>query len=73
MANHEGIEEIRSRLRAQALEKKRNLYDALDSRKSKFRGCMLGGAVGDALGYTGEFWPEQRIFETYGWLRARLG
>ena len=66
MGNNEGIEEIRSRLRAQALEKKRNLYDALDNRKSKFRGCMLGGAVGDALGYVVEFWPEQRIFETYG-------
>lgn len=32
----------------------------------KIRGCMVGGAVGDALGYAVEFWDEDRIFSTYG-------
>lgn len=30
------------------------------------RGCMAGGAAGDALGYAVEFWREKRIFDTYG-------
>lgn len=33
---------------------------------SKFRGCLLGGAVGDALGYTVEFMREPEIFARYG-------
>lgn len=32
----------------------------------KFRGCMIGGAVGDALGYPIEFMLEKQIFEKYG-------
>ena len=32
----------------------------------QIRGCMVGGAVGDALGYPIEFWKEDQIFDTYG-------
>ena len=32
----------------------------------KYRGCLVGGAVGDALGYAVEFWDEGRIFSRYG-------
>ena len=32
----------------------------------KYRGCLVGGAVGDALGYAVEFWGEGRIFSRYG-------
>jgi len=31
-----------------------------------FRGCLLGGAIGDALGYSVEFWNEDQIFSHYG-------
>lgn len=30
------------------------------------QGCLMGGAVGDALGYPVEFWTEKEIFKTYG-------
>ena len=32
----------------------------------KFRGCLVGGAVGDALGYAVEFMSESEIFGAYG-------
>lgn len=32
----------------------------------QIRGSMVGGAVGDALGYAIEFWDEDKIFEIYG-------
>ncbi len=32
----------------------------------KFRGCMIGGAAGDALGYPVEFMGESQLFEEYG-------
>lgn len=32
----------------------------------RFRGCLVGGAVGDALGYTVEFMGEHEIFSQYG-------
>ncbi len=32
----------------------------------QIRGCMVGGAIGDALGYPVEFWSEDQIFDTYG-------
>lgn len=35
-------------------------------KKSRYLGCFLGGAVGDALGYPVEFMSESRIFEKYG-------
>ena len=32
----------------------------------KIRGSLVGGAVGDALGYAIEFWGEEQIFGKYG-------
>ena len=32
----------------------------------RFKGCLIGGAVGDALGYAVEFMREPEIFERYG-------
>ncbi len=32
----------------------------------KFRGCLIGGAVGDALGYAVEFMQDSEIFRRYG-------
>ena len=32
----------------------------------KYRGCLIGGAVGDALGYAVEFSLDWQIFEKYG-------
>ena len=32
----------------------------------KFRGCLIGGAAGDALGYAVEFMDEEAIFSKYG-------
>lgn len=37
-----------------------------ETRKDRIRGCMLGGAVGDALGYAVEFLGENSIFTRYG-------
>lgn len=33
---------------------------------NKYRGCLIGGAVGDALGYAVEFMQDYEIFEKYG-------
>lgn len=33
---------------------------------SKYKGCLIGGAIGDALGYAVEFTPEDEIFQQYG-------
>ena len=38
----------------------------MDNIKNKFRGCLVGGAAGDALGYAIEFLDEKRIFNKYG-------
>lgn len=38
----------------------------MDKINNKFRGCLVGGAVGDALGYAVEFMRESEIFEKYG-------
>lgn len=32
----------------------------------KFRGCLIGGAAGDALGYAVEFLQDENIFKKYG-------
>lgn len=32
----------------------------------RFRGCLIGGAAGDALGYAVEFLDEGQIFGKYG-------
>ena len=34
--------------------------------RDKFRGCLIGGAAGDALGYTVEFMREKQIYSRYG-------
>lgn len=34
--------------------------------RDKYRGCLVGGAVGDALGYAVEFSDESSIFARYG-------
>lgn len=34
--------------------------------KDKYRGCLIGGAVGDALGYAVEFVEDSHIFQQYG-------
>ncbi|MDE5772046.1 MAG: ADP-ribosylglycohydrolase family protein [Ruminococcus sp.] len=33
---------------------------------SKYKACLIGGAIGDALGYTVEFMHERNIFNEYG-------
>lgn len=37
----------------------------------KIRGCLIGGAVGDALGYPVEFWDEERIL--VAWTKRHYG
>ena len=32
----------------------------------RFRGSLIGGAAGDALGYEVEFWSEEKTFSRYG-------
>lgn len=34
--------------------------------QDRFRGCLIGGAAGDALGYEVEFMHEERIFSRFG-------
>ena len=34
--------------------------------QDRFRGCLIGGAAGDALGYTVEFLRQGQIFRLYG-------
>ena len=34
--------------------------------QDRFRGCLIGGAAGDALGYAVEFLPEYQILHRYG-------
>ena len=34
--------------------------------RDRFRGCLIGGAAGDALGYAVEFMSEEMIFSRYG-------
>ncbi len=33
--------------------------------QDKFRGCLIGGTAGDALGFAVEFLREKKIFNTY--------
>ena len=37
-----------------------------ESRPDQIRGCIVGGAIGDALGYAVEFMNEHAIFSKYG-------
>lgn len=39
--------------------------------KDKMRGCLIGGAVGDALGYEVEFWKWKQIEQKYGKMGIR--
>ena len=32
----------------------------------KYRGCLIGGAAGDALGYAVEFLSGEQVFKKYG-------
>ena len=36
------------------------------NKRDRFRGCIIGGAAGDALGYAVEFMSEPLLFQTYG-------
>ena len=38
----------------------------MTNKKDKIRGCLVGGAIGDALGYAVEFQREPQIFSRYG-------
>ena len=40
--------------------------------QDRFRGCLIGGAAGDALGYAVEFKGEQEIFSRYGDTQTQL-
>lgn len=45
---------------------KRGAYIRMKNNKNHFRGCLLGGAIGDALGYPVEFLPLYKIRNQYG-------
>ncbi len=38
----------------------------INNNQDKYRGCLIGGAIGDALGYPVEFMQERTIFSRYG-------
>ncbi len=40
--------------------------DPRETMQSRYRGCLLGGAVGDALGYPVEFMKEKTLWAKYG-------
>ncbi|MDX3230952.1 ADP-ribosylglycohydrolase family protein [Streptomyces sp. ME19-01-6] len=44
----------------------RESWDETAARRARIRGCLLGGAIGDALGNPIEFLSLSRIRETYG-------
>ena len=60
--------EIREAWGAEAKARFGTPLDQLPMKRNidKFRGCLIGGAAGDALGYTVEFWSEHRIFAEFG-------
>ena len=41
--------------------------------KSKFIGCLIGGAIGDAMGYPIEFMKEYQIKSKYGFVKSFVG
>lgn len=47
---------------------KREILDQMiqKQKRSRYIGCLLGGAVGDALGYPVEFWSESQIANQFG-------
>ena len=38
----------------------------MTNKNDKIRGCLVGGTIGDALGYAVEFIREPQIFSRYG-------
>ena len=36
------------------------------NRQDRYRGCLVGGGAGDALGYAVEFFGEEAIFSRFG-------
>ena len=50
----------------QEIDRAMERIKATEVHLDQIRGCMVGGAVGDALGYAVEFWKEDQIFGTYG-------
>lgn len=59
---------IRNAWDADARETYSTPLDKLPRKKNldKFRGCLIGGAAGDALGYAVEFLPEPYLFGKFG-------
>ena len=43
-----------------------NALKKTETRLDQIRGCLIGGAIGDALGYAVEFEKEYEIFDSYG-------
>ena len=37
----------------------------------KYRGCLIGGAAGDALGYVDEVWESKYSYKTHPELRKQ--
>ena len=65
---HSKYETIRRMLNPDVMKELETPLEQLPMRKNldKIRGCLIGGAAGDALGYTVEFTREEEIFEKYG-------
>ena len=65
---HSKYETIRRMLNPDVMKELETPLDLLPMRKDldKIRGCLIGGAAGDALGYAIEFTGEEEIFKKYG-------
>lgn len=61
-------QEIRNARGEAAKERYSTPLDRLPKKKNldKFRGCLIGGAAGDAMGYAVEFLSESLLFRVYG-------
>lgn len=42
------------------------------TREDRAHGCLLGVALGDAMGMPGELWPRARVREHFGWIEGFL-
>lgn len=65
---HSKYETIRRMLNPDVMKELETPLAGLPMRKNldKIRGCLIGGAAGDALGYAIEFSREEDIFKKYG-------
>ena len=65
---HSKFESIRRMLNPDVMKELETPLQMLPMRKNldKIRGCLIGGAAGDALGFPIEFSQEKDIFEKYG-------